>query len=234
MAIPFPLQSIGCSNQRPPQTASADEWGQDANDGWGEDANDGWGENDGDEWEEDDSDEWEEDGDNKKKKSPKKGKKPKPTPTDPPQSGGLILSKSKPNFGTGKHSLKSLPVPSSTAQDPLQRMGQTNIPEGPTSGSTSIEKTGGTVANASRVVRSMRARFRGCYQTGLRSNPNIQGSITLTAKIGPNGNVKGIDEKGDGGLAPIIPCLKAVVSSGKFTPPQGGDSKVVIPIKFVR
>lgn len=93
---------------------------------------------------------------------------------------------------------------------------------------------GGNVANASAVVARMRGRFRRCYQTGLASNPEMQGSVTLTAKVGPNGEVLGVGGGGGGSLGSIVGCLKAVVSSGSFSPPEGGSAVITIPITFVK
>ncbi len=90
------------------------------------------------------------------------------------------------------------------------------------------------MANASALVGRMRWRFRRCYEQGLASNPEMQGSVTLVAKIGPNGEVQGVSGGGGGGLGAIVPCLKAVVSSGGFSPPEGGGANVTIPITFVK
>jgi len=84
--------------------------------------------------------------------------------------------------------------------------------------------SGGAVANASSVVARMRGRFRRCYQTGLNSNPEMQGSVTLTAKVGPNGEVLGVGGGGGGALGPIVGCLKAVVAGAQFAPPDGGGA----------
>lgn len=93
--------------------------------------------------------------------------------------------------------------------------------------------SGGAVSNASSVVARMRGRFRACYNAGLQSNPELQGSVVLTAKIGPNGGVMGVGG-GGGALAPIVGCLKGVVASGGFSPPDNGTGAVVsIPITFV-
>jgi len=92
---------------------------------------------------------------------------------------------------------------------------------------------GGVVANARAVVSRMRGRFRRCYQLGLRQDPDLQGTVTLTAKIGPNGEVVSVGG-GSAALTPIVPCLKAVVSAGAFTPPDGGGAAIAIPITFVR
>jgi hypothetical protein len=92
---------------------------------------------------------------------------------------------------------------------------------------------GGAVSNAGAVVSRMRGRFRACYQAGLDSNPELAGSVTLVAKIGPNGAVTGVSG-GGGALSPIVGCLKAVVSSGGFSPPDNGvGATISIPITFV-
>ena len=92
---------------------------------------------------------------------------------------------------------------------------------------------GGSVGNASSVVARMRGRFRACYNQGLQSNPEMQGSVVLVAKIGPNGGVQGVGG-GGGPLSPIMGCLKGVVSSGAFSPPDNGTGATVsIPITFV-
>jgi hypothetical protein len=80
----------------------------------------------------------------------------------------------------------------------------------------------------------MRARFRHCYEQGLNSNPEMQGSVTLTAKVGPNGEVQSVGGGGGGALGPIVGCLKAVVQGAAFAPPEGGGAIITIPISFVR
>jgi len=93
---------------------------------------------------------------------------------------------------------------------------------------------GGAISNASSVIARMRGRFKRCYQAGLNSNPDLQGSVSLTAKVGPNGEVLSVGG-GGGGLGSIMGCLKAVVQSAAFAPPEGGQTAVVaISINFVK
>jgi Ca-activated chloride channel family protein len=94
--------------------------------------------------------------------------------------------------------------------------------------------SGGSVANAASVVARMRGRFRNCYQHGLTMDPNMQGQVTLVAKVGANGDVLSVGGGSGGALARIVPCLRAVVSDAKFAPPEGGSAVVSIPITFVR
>ena len=92
---------------------------------------------------------------------------------------------------------------------------------------------GGAVANAGSVVARMKGRFRACYQAGLNSNPDMAGSVTLMATIGPNGEVQSVGG-GGGSLGAIMGCLKGVVSGAAFSPPEGGKAFVSIPITFVK
>ncbi|MRG93232.1 AgmX/PglI C-terminal domain-containing protein [Polyangium spumosum] len=94
--------------------------------------------------------------------------------------------------------------------------------------------SGGNVANASSVVAGMAAGFRRCYNRGLQSDPTMKGSVRITAKIGPNGEVLSASPSGGGGLSgEVISCVVARVQSAQFAPPEGGGATVVIPVSFV-
>ncbi|MSP23873.1 MAG: AgmX/PglI C-terminal domain-containing protein [Myxococcales bacterium] len=91
--------------------------------------------------------------------------------------------------------------------------------------------SGGKIADASAVVARMTGRFRQCYQTGLDVNPQLAGSVTLVATVGPNGEVLSVHGSGSP-LGSIDECLNGAVSSAGFAPPEGGSAVVVIPIYF--
>lgn len=94
--------------------------------------------------------------------------------------------------------------------------------------------SGGNVANASSVVAGMSAGFRRCYNRGLSEDPTMKGSVRITAKIGPNGEVLSATPSGGGGLSgTVISCVVARVQSAQFSPPEGGGATVVIPVTFV-
>jgi hypothetical protein len=113
--------------------------------------------------------------------------------------------------------------------------GQAAVVQGP-KGNANVggaEVRGGSVSNADRVVAGMRAGFRACYNRGLASNPDLQGSVRITAKIGPNGEVLSATPSGGGGLGDeVVSCVVRRVQSASFAPPEGGGATVVIPVTF--
>lgn len=94
--------------------------------------------------------------------------------------------------------------------------------------------SGGSVANASSVVAGMAAGFRRCYNKGLQEDPNMKGSVRITARIGPGGEVLSASASGGGGLSgTVVGCVQARVASAQFAPPEGGGATIVIPVTFV-
>ena len=156
-------------------------------------------------------------------------------------TGGLKLGGGgsgsvKPGAGGGGKGLKDIGETGGQAGGGATTAGTAKAQEGP-KGSAMVGGAGvagGKVANASSVVARMRGRFRNCYNSGLKTNPEMAGSATLTAKIGPNGEVLSVGGGASGNLSAIVPCLKAVVRSGAFSPPEGGSAFISIPITFVK
>lgn len=94
--------------------------------------------------------------------------------------------------------------------------------------------SGGSVANASAVVAGMAAGFRRCYNNGLKEDPNMKGSVRVTARIGPNGEVLSASASGGGGLSgSVVGCVQGRVASAQFAPPEGGGATIVIPVTFI-
>jgi hypothetical protein len=113
--------------------------------------------------------------------------------------------------------------------------GTTTVVQGPRGNATpgSAEVRGGSVSNADRVVAGMRAGFRACYNRGLASNPDLQGSVRITAKIGPNGEVLSATPNATGSLGDeVVNCVVRRVQSATFAPPEGGGATIVIPVTF--
>jgi outer membrane biosynthesis protein TonB len=94
--------------------------------------------------------------------------------------------------------------------------------------------SGGAVANASRVVAGMKAGFRNCFNRELAANPDAQGTIRLTIKVGPGGEVQNVSAAPSGNLGSAVECVKARARSAQFDPPEGGTAVIVVPVTFVK
>jgi hypothetical protein len=115
--------------------------------------------------------------------------------------------------------------------------GSTAAVKGPrgslTMGETSV--AGGNVSDANRVVAQMHAGFRACYNRGLAGNPDIEGKISLSIRVGPTGQVASVTASKTGNLPPaVVDCVKARANSANFSPPQGGVAVIQVPVSFVR
>ena len=94
--------------------------------------------------------------------------------------------------------------------------------------------SGGEVANASRVVAGMRAGFRNCFNRELAQNPDAQGRIDLSIKVGPGGEVQSVNAAASGNLGSSVECVKARARSAQFDPPAGGSAVIKVPVTFVK
>jgi hypothetical protein len=95
--------------------------------------------------------------------------------------------------------------------------------------------SGGTVSNAARVVAGMRAGFRNCYNRALSQNPDVEGRISLSIKVGPGGEVQGVTAAPSGNLPDsVVSCVKARAQAAQFDPPQGGLAVIQVPVTFVK
>lgn len=95
--------------------------------------------------------------------------------------------------------------------------------------------SGGAVSNAAAVVARMRAGFRACYQRGLAENPDAQGQIRLTIRVGPGGEVAGVNAVPSGTLpGSVVDCVKSRASAARFDAPEGGAAAILVPVTFVK
>ncbi|MCC6556676.1 MAG: AgmX/PglI C-terminal domain-containing protein [Polyangiaceae bacterium] len=98
------------------------------------------------------------------------------------------------------------------------------------------QTSGGNVPNVGGTVAGLRGGFKACYRRGLEDeDPMMQGTVRVTAKIGPNGDVLSATPSGASGLSSkVVGCVVGRVAGARFEPPEGGFAIVVIPISFVR
>ena len=92
----------------------------------------------------------------------------------------------------------------------------------------------GSVSNGERVIASMRAGFRACYNRELQTNPDAEGRITLTIKVGPGGEVQSVTASPSGNLGSSVACVRARASAAQFAPPEGGTAVISVPVTFVK
>jgi len=86
----------------------------------------------------------------------------------------------------------------------------------------------GDVADATRVVRGMRAGFRACYRRGLEPDPQAKGEVTLTIRVGPGGEVSGVSAHAKGRIAAgVVNCIRARATAAAFSPPPTGSASIV-------
>lgn len=101
--------------------------------------------------------------------------------------------------------------------------------------SVSANTTVGSVSNAASVVAGMRAGFKRCYEQGLAQNPDIAGSVRLTIRVGPGGEVAGVNASNTGNLtASVISCVRSRAQAAQFAPPDGGSAVIDVPVTFVK
>jgi hypothetical protein len=109
--------------------------------------------------------------------------------------------------------------------------------EGPKAADPGIGATSASVPvnGLEATIAKLRPRFKACYQRGLAQDPTMQGKVTLNAKVGPNGEVAGVDTVANNGLsAEVVDCIRGVIKRAEFSPPGGSGSSVNIPVSFVQ
>jgi len=85
-----------------------------------------------------------------------------------------------------------------------------------------------------RIVRQNFGRFRLCYENGLRSNPNLQGRVSVRFIIGTEGSVSSLSNGGsDLPDAGVVACVVRSFSGLTFPPAESGVISVVYPILFL-
>ncbi|MEZ4442224.1 MAG: AgmX/PglI C-terminal domain-containing protein [Polyangiaceae bacterium] len=83
-----------------------------------------------------------------------------------------------------------------------------------------------------RIIRSNYGRFRGCYESALRTNPNLQGRVAVSFMIGRNGTVQAVSGGGDLPDGGVISCVSQAFYGLSFPAPEGGVVRVTYPILF--
>jgi hypothetical protein len=86
---------------------------------------------------------------------------------------------------------------------------------------------------AERVVAGLQGRFRRCYEQGLALDPGMSGSVTILAKVLPNGEVSTVAGSGNTGLSEaVVKCISRALKDATFGSSPAGSS-LQVPTKFV-
>lgn len=93
--------------------------------------------------------------------------------------------------------------------------------------------SGGRVADAARVIGSLKGLFRACYKRALDEDPTMRGSVRLTAQIAPNGDVKSVSAAPSGLSSSMTSCVTRVMRGAQFSPPEGGGATLDVPMTFI-
>ncbi|MBM4376598.1 MAG: AgmX/PglI C-terminal domain-containing protein, partial [Deltaproteobacteria bacterium] len=82
------------------------------------------------------------------------------------------------------------------------------------------------------IVRQNFGRFRACYESGLRTNPALQGTVAVQFVIGRDGAV--VTASGGGTLpdSGVTGCVASAFRGLQFPAPDGGVVRVTYPIAF--
>jgi outer membrane biosynthesis protein TonB len=93
--------------------------------------------------------------------------------------------------------------------------------------------TGTAPANLESALRGRGAQARGCYEKALSTNPTLEGTMMVSVKVGPGGQVCsasiGNDTLGD---PQVKNCVSNHFRSSQLPAPQGGCVDVNVPLRF--
>jgi hypothetical protein len=91
-----------------------------------------------------------------------------------------------------------------------------------------------TLADAEAVVDDLRGQFQECYRKALWENPDSQGALRVTSRIGIDGRVSSSRGVGIGLGSATYQCVTRAVLAARFPPPKGGSATLAIPIVLVQ
>jgi hypothetical protein len=85
----------------------------------------------------------------------------------------------------------------------------------------------GDIPDARNVMNEAGRQVRACYERRLKQINTLQGTVTLSLKVGRAGNVEAVQVGGSLRDNDVFACVRNVAQSLRFTPPAGGACAVV-------
>jgi hypothetical protein len=94
--------------------------------------------------------------------------------------------------------------------------------------SGSAVPSGSRINGADRVISLARAKARACYQAGLATNPDMEGSVSFSLSVSSSGSVSSASASPSGTLSSsVASCVKGALTSLSFDAPEGGGSSTI-------
>jgi hypothetical protein len=94
---------------------------------------------------------------------------------------------------------------------------------------------GAPISNAASVIAGLKGGFRRCYERALAENPDQEGRIDLSIKVGLGGEVQSVTATAQGNLSSsVVACVRGKAQAAQFEPPQGGLAIVQVPVSLVK
>jgi len=111
---------------------------------------------------------------------------------------------------------------------------------GPTANARAPSVTVGTVMSngippesVQRVMRQNIARYRQCYDGGLRSNPALHGRVMVRMTIDASGSISSAEDAGsDLQDSTVVNCVFGTLGTVTFPQPEAGSATATVPIVF--
>jgi hypothetical protein len=83
-----------------------------------------------------------------------------------------------------------------------------------------------------RIVRQHFGRFRSCYEAGLKTSPNLEGTVSVKFVIKRDGSVSRASAGGDLPDNRVKECVRGAFATLAFPPHEGRETTVTYPIRL--
>jgi hypothetical protein len=147
-------------------------------------------------------------------------------------AAGKLAESAAPGSAQPATDVPASPTPSAPAGAPTKdvRGEPAGAPKASARGGAASVSGGLPAEVIQRVVRQGFGAYRGCYERGLKSDPNLAGRVSVSFTIGRNGSVSSVSAAGDLPSA-VKSCVAGAFRGLSFPKPESAV-KVTYPIVF--
>ena len=79
------------------------------------------------------------------------------------------------------------------------------------------------------VVTQQQSAVRACYERALKRNNFLQGNVTVSLRVQPDGSVEGVRVGGSLGDSEVFSCVRRLATGWQLPRPRGGCANVRVP-----